>query len=68
MVRLLQGCGLLLITTGLLAVLSAEAAGWIQDQQRIAHTVVLPLALAGLAIVVVCGQVERDRRSRAPRR
>lgn len=65
--RLLQGCGILLITTGLLAVFSAEVAGWIQDQQRIAHTIVLPLALAGLAIVVG-GQVKRDRRSRAPRR
>jgi hypothetical protein len=64
--RLLQGCGLLLIMTVLLVVFSAEVGGWTHDQYRIAHIVVLPLALTGLVIVVV-GQVKRDRPNRTQR-
>jgi hypothetical protein len=64
--RLLQGCGLLLITTVLLVVFSAEVGGQIHDQYRVAHLVVLPLALTGLAIVVG-GKVKRGRPDRTQR-
>jgi hypothetical protein len=62
--RLLQGCGYLLVTTGLLADVSVEVGGWPQGWQRITHIVVLPLLLAGPAIVV--GSLVRRGRRRSP--
>jgi hypothetical protein len=50
--RRLQGCAILLATTGILADLFAEVRGWSQTQQRITHILVLPLVLAGLATIV----------------
>ncbi len=63
--RRLQGYGILLCTTGPLIDASTEVGGWSQDRY-IANMVVLPLVLAGLAILV--GGLVRERRERTQRR